>query len=227
MSKINFKEIKNVVERLFIEIQEELKKAYYQNDKEESKKENAETPTDILTKYDILISEKIKSTLKKNFPDIGIISEEDRLDEKKNLEKIASGKEYFLIDPIDGTRNFTKNIPIFFTGVSLVKNSKTLMTFTQNPITEEFFYAEIGKGSFKNGKKVEMFLENNPAKSSIQMRTLDPEDIEASFLLQAKIYTKLKEQNFFQIEDSFCSHNEISAIACGRNNGGIFKGSEI
>lgn len=51
----------------------------------------------------------------------------------------------WVIDPIDGTTNFANGIPFFGVAVAYLINQKTQLGVVYNPITDEAFYAEIGR----------------------------------------------------------------------------------
>lgn len=72
-----------------------------------------------------------------------------------------NNSEYcWVIDPIDGTTNFSRGIPLFAISIALIKNDELLIGVILNPITDECFYAEKGKGAFLNGKKISVSDKN-------------------------------------------------------------------
>jgi myo-inositol-1(or 4)-monophosphatase len=58
------------------------------------------------------------------------------------------------IDPIDGTSNFTRGLPYFAVSVALLREHKSVMGVVYNPVSDELFAAEVGKGVFLNGEKM-------------------------------------------------------------------------
>ncbi len=58
------------------------------------------------------------------------------------------------IDPIDGTSNFTRGLPYFAVSVALLREHKSVMGVVYNPVSDELFAAEAGKGVFLNGEKM-------------------------------------------------------------------------
>ena len=65
------------------------------------------------------------------------------------------GDEYsWLIDPLDGTTNFTMRIPIFGVAIALLHKKQPILAMMYNPILEEFYYAETGKGAFLNARSI-------------------------------------------------------------------------
>ncbi len=60
----------------------------------------------------------------------------------------------WVIDPLDGTTNFTHHIPYFCISVALTENGSPVVGAVLNPLMDEFFYAEKGKGATLNGQKI-------------------------------------------------------------------------
>lgn len=103
----------------------------------------------LLTMYDTQTNARILEHLQNTYPDISIISEE--------APTIDTGSEYaFLVDPIDGTRSFSRHIPGFCSGIALVKDYKTLLCLTYNPVLDELFWAIEGHGTYLNDTKVQV-----------------------------------------------------------------------
>ena len=110
-------------------------------------------PRSLLTKADILSEKTIIKTIRKKFPDHNFLSEE--------CGKIRKDSEYtWIIDPVDGTTNFVAKIPEFAVSVALAKNDEILMGVVYNPCTNEMFFAEKGKGSYLNNKKLQVSKKN-------------------------------------------------------------------
>lgn len=74
----------------------------------------------------------LKNKLLELLPNSGWLSEED-IDDKVRLDK-----EYvWVVDPLDGTREFTNRVPEFAISIGLVKNNKAVLGALINPITKE------------------------------------------------------------------------------------------
>lgn len=102
----------------------------------------------IVTKYDILVQEKLKKALLKLIPNAAFIGEEGD-------ETYCSDCEYrFIVDPIDGTSNFSRNLKLSAISVALLKRGKPIVGICYNPYTKELFEAEKNKGAFLNGKRI-------------------------------------------------------------------------
>jgi myo-inositol-1(or 4)-monophosphatase len=108
---------------------------------------NKEGINNLVTEADHAADKAIRAVLKEAFPDHGIVSEE--------TEEIVSNSEYkWIVDPIDGTVNFANGIPICCVSIGLEHKEKMLMGAVYNPVMNEFFFAEKGKGATLNDKKI-------------------------------------------------------------------------
>ena len=85
------------------------------------------------------------------FPNDGWLSEETR-DSPARLDK----KRVWVIDPLDGTKEFIKHIPEFCVCIGLVEDGAPILGVTYNPVRDEMFAAERGSGTTLNGKPVKV-----------------------------------------------------------------------
>ncbi len=100
---------------------------------------------DIVTDVDLAAEKIILDMVQWEYPQFSILSEESN--------PIERGSPYtWVIDPIDGTRNFAEGIPHFCVVVALAKGSDVVMGVTYDPIKEETFTAQLGQGSQLNGE---------------------------------------------------------------------------
>ena len=92
------------------------------------------------TESDILSEKKIISIIKESFPNHSIKAEESGLSEKDS--------EYlWLIDPLDGTTNYTIKFPLFAVSIALAKKGIVQLGVVYNPILGDLFIAEKGSGA--------------------------------------------------------------------------------
>jgi len=106
------------------------------------------TVGDLVTEADVAVSDFLVGKIKEAYPDHTIFSEEVG-------EKINEGQEYeWVIDPIDGTRNFANGIPFWCTIIAVVRNGETWLAAVYNALSGDLFFAEKGKGAFLNGNKI-------------------------------------------------------------------------
>ncbi len=101
----------------------------------------------LVTDVDIACQEKIMSMIQGSFPDDDIISEEksNRFDGIKNR---------WIIDPVDGTTNYAHGYPFFCTSIGYEIDGKVVVGVVYNPVMDELFFAERGKGAYLNGDRI-------------------------------------------------------------------------
>lgn len=104
---------------------------------------------DIVTQGDLLVNQILKAELLNHFPDYGWLSEEsvDTL-----LRRDA--KRIWIVDPIDGTREFAKGVPEYAISVALIENEQPILAAVFNPATNELFHAKKGEGAWLNGQVI-------------------------------------------------------------------------
>lgn len=98
-----------------------------------------------VTKADTEAEEIIVSTIKAKYPDHGFLGEE-------GTDMNTDAEYQWVIDPIDGTRNFTNGIPVFAVSVALLHNGAPIIAVVHNPATDSTYAAEKGKGTTFNGR---------------------------------------------------------------------------
>jgi myo-inositol-1(or 4)-monophosphatase len=100
-----------------------------------------------VTAADTCSEKKIKTILKKQFPDYSFLGEESGLEDNDS--------EYtWIIDPLDGTTNYSVMNPFFNVSVALAKKDEPILGVVFSPIQNELFWAEKGKGAYLNSKKI-------------------------------------------------------------------------
>jgi len=118
---------------------------YYKGDYEIHEK----APDNPLTIADTEADEAIKRTLLGAFPNDGWLSEETK-DSPDRLSK----SRVWIVDPLDGTKEFTQHIPEFCVCVALVEDGVVQVGVSYNPIEEKLFAARRGNGTTLNGEPV-------------------------------------------------------------------------
>ena len=83
------------------------------------------------------------------FPDYGWLSEET-VDSPERLERDA----VWIVDPLDGTKEFVSGIPEFAVSVALVENAVPTVAALYNPVRDELYSAVKDGGTFLNGRRV-------------------------------------------------------------------------
>lgn len=103
---------------------------------------------DLVTDADIAVSNFIIEKIHERYPDHAIHTEEEGDD-------INPGAQYeWVIDPIDGTRNFAMGISFWCVMVAVLKDSELYISAIYNPLADELFFAEADKGAYLNDERI-------------------------------------------------------------------------
>ena len=98
---------------------------------------------DIVTDVDLSAEKAVLELLRDEFPDFGVLAEESA--------PIESNSGFtWVVDPLDGTRNYAMGIPHFCTVVALAQGRDVVLGITYDPVREESFVAQAGKGARHN-----------------------------------------------------------------------------
>lgn len=101
----------------------------------------------LVTETDMAADRAIRRRILKAFPDHGLLTEEQAAVESRSPYR-------WIIDPLDGTTNFAHQIPLFGVSIGLEYQGDIILAGIYNPILNELFFAEKGKGAFLNGKRI-------------------------------------------------------------------------
>lgn len=118
----------------------------------------------LVTEYDRASEACIISFIKEEYPTHRFLAEESGLSKKGE-----EGEILWIIDPLDGTTNFTREIPIFTISIAAYQEGKCLSGVVFQPMTNELFIAEKGKGAFLNQKRLKISKVKSLEKSMIMV----------------------------------------------------------
>ena len=99
-----------------------------------------------LTQADLAANQVIVQALSKLTPDIPIISEES---DNIGYETRTQWRQYWLIDPLDGTREFVKRNGEFTVNIALIDNHLPVLGVVYAPVTGLLYYASHKQGAYK------------------------------------------------------------------------------
>lgn len=97
-----------------------------------------------VTKADIASHNKIMAELKLHFPDIKVLSEEA----KENQDYLGEDK-FFIVDPLDGTKDFLHKTGDFSIMIALAEKNKPVIGIVYLPVKDVLYFASKGNGAFK------------------------------------------------------------------------------
>lgn len=102
-------------------------------------------PQDFLTETDGAVEQHLKARIAETFPQDAFLGEESGG---------TTGNAVWVVDPIDGTANFARQIPHFCISIAFVADGRIELGAIYNPSLDEFYFARRGRGAQKNGQKI-------------------------------------------------------------------------
>jgi fructose-1,6-bisphosphatase/inositol monophosphatase family enzyme len=100
-----------------------------------------------VTEVDLAAEVAATAVLAREYPGFGLLAEESG-------RRSGAGEFTWVLDPIDGTRNFANGVPHFAVNLALVQGDVPLLGLTYDPVRGELFSASAGQGAFLNGKRL-------------------------------------------------------------------------
>jgi myo-inositol-1(or 4)-monophosphatase len=103
---------------------------------------------DFVSAADLKAEQTLFEALSKSRPGYGFLGEE------RGMIEGTDKTHTWIVDPLDGTTNFLHAIPHFAINIALQRDGAVVAAVTHNPITNELYWAEKGKGAFVNDKRL-------------------------------------------------------------------------
>lgn len=108
---------------------------------------NFKSRANVVTDVDLLAEGRALDLIRAEYPDFSILSEES--------DPIDTGSPYtWILDPLDGSRNYASGIPHVAVVVALSLRGEVVLGVTYDPMREEVFTAEKGKGAYLSGRPI-------------------------------------------------------------------------
>ncbi len=132
------------VEALARQAGEILREGFGQNHRVEFKGE-----LDLVTEMDRRSESFLIEQIRRRFPRHSVIAEESGL-------QAGDPESRWYLDPLDGTINYTHGVPIFTVSVAFARAGKLVLGAVYDPMQDECFSAELGKGAWLNGRALQV-----------------------------------------------------------------------
>lgn len=101
--------------------------------------------SDVVTAADKAAEKVLIDHIREAYPDHSILSEESGADQH-------AGDYRRVIDPLDGTTNFSQGLPLFSVSIGIEHNGETVVGVVFAPYLNELFHAVRGEGAWLNGE---------------------------------------------------------------------------
>jgi myo-inositol-1(or 4)-monophosphatase len=142
-----------------------------------------------VTTADIEANRRIREIIRGQFPDDGWLSEED-VDDARRLQS----SRVWIIDPIDGTREFIEGVPEFAVSIGFVVDGRPKVAVVYNPVEDRLYRAAAGHGAELNGERI---------------KVTSRQEIQGASLL----VSRSEPQRKFQVFANLCEVKPVGSIA--------------
>lgn len=113
---------------------------------------------DVVTRVDKECEQYIIEAIERTYPTHGVLGEESG-------DHHTESEYVWVIDPLDGTNNFSQGLPIFTVSIGLKRNNQRIMGVVYAPYFNELFSAHLGGGAYLNGKQLHVSTKNTLSQS--------------------------------------------------------------
>jgi 3'(2'), 5'-bisphosphate nucleotidase len=130
-----------------------------------------------LTEADLAAHALIRDGLAALAPDLPLLSEESA---PEDLSERRSWQRYWLVDPLDGTREFVKRNGEFTVNIALVENGRSVFGVVYAPVLDALYWAQRGQGSWlrpAEGEDIQIGVQRpspRPLRVAVSRSHLDP-----------------------------------------------------
>jgi myo-inositol-1(or 4)-monophosphatase len=136
-------------------------------------------PGNPVSEADLAVDQFLKRELGALLPSAGWLSEET-VDAPERLD----GGLLWLVDPIDGTRDFVRGRPGWAVSVALVSSGRPLFGLLDAPARGEFWSGEAGQGSWRNGERLSASIRTVLPGARVPAHALPAEDADLTLVEQ-------------------------------------------
>jgi myo-inositol-1(or 4)-monophosphatase len=103
----------------------------------------------LLTDVDLAAEQIILDAIHATYPEHDVLSEESPPEQRRSAYQ-------WIVDPLDGTGNFTHGYPCFSTSIALAVKGESLVGAVYDPMRDHLFAASLGHGATLNGERLEV-----------------------------------------------------------------------
>lgn len=111
-------------------------------------------PGDLVTAADEAAEVALATRLRALLPGSVVVGEEGTAADPDLLKKLDEDAPVWVLDPVDGTRNFAHGVARFAVMVALVRGGDTIAGWILDPVENSLYAAEAGAGSWRDGRRI-------------------------------------------------------------------------
>lgn len=161
---------------------------------------------EILTAADLVSNRIIKKQIKAVFPEHRILSEETGLN-----SKTSTSPYLWIVDPLDGTTNFSIHNPLWAISIAFCISDKVEIALVLAPVLGEVYLSVRGQGAYLNGNKIE--VSKKKGKETIHTFC---HGSDLKYVRQALKYYQQQKLNYLDCRQMGSAALELAYTACGR-----------
>lgn len=109
---------------------------------------------DVVTIVDEICERRLSAALSDLLPGSVVVGEEEAAAEEAVMDRLSGDRPVWLIDPLDGTRNFARGIDEFASMVALVEGDDVLAGWIHDPVAGQTAMAAQGEGAWRGGERL-------------------------------------------------------------------------
>ena len=122
----------------------------------------------VVTDADYAVQEALLDAIARDYPADAVISEETQPHPQRHAD-VKRAKRCWIVDPIDGTRNYSRAYPSFAVAVALMEAGSPVVGFVYEPMTGQLYSAAAGGGAWLNDTRIQVVDEPLRGRSIIGM----------------------------------------------------------
>lgn len=173
----------------------------------------AKIADDVVTVADHEAEEMLAEGLAR-IADLPVVGEEASFADPSVQDRLAG--DCWIVDPLDGTRNFTRGKPPFGILIAMASGGEAHTGWIYDCLTDRFCVAHRGKGAFVNGEKITALPTGEiPPVAAVSLIFMDPGRRET---VKAAI-----EGRYRQVDVPYCAAEQYPRLALGVNDVSIFE----
>lgn len=139
------------------------------------------------------------------------------LTEESGEIKNSDSDFYWVVDPLDGTSNFLHAVPHFAIAIALMRKDDVLAALTYDPIKDEMFWAEKGKGAFLNKRRIKVSNRSEYDMCLASFGGFMDQESPQKFLKMFSVF-----QNFGGLRQMGSAALDLAYVASGRLDAYVF-----
>ncbi|HYQ46683.1 MAG TPA: inositol monophosphatase family protein [Polyangiaceae bacterium] len=170
-------------------------------------KATVEDPLDLVTSADRAAEAALTARLRELVPNSTVVGEEAVAADPAVLDRLKQAAPVWIVDPLDGTKNFAAGHGPFGTMVVLAERGTPLLSGIYLPETDRLFLAERGLGAYLDGARMVPRAPTTGALAGTAYSRFMPEHAAAVLMARAAAHT--------QIPSVICAAHEYTQIAMG------------